>query len=244
MKAKLSALIPIVVGLLGMVLERLMAATAFEAGSGLAVPGAKAIVLLAAFFVLILLLALAASLPMRGRKAVMENMYHIGAYGLVLGIFAALCVMAGGVLQLLQGTAQKAELAAAVLLIAAGIGMFWLAMRGSRTCGTASVWELLPGFGCCLWLICFYQDNARDPEITHYCWSLLAMMAILLALYLQARCAFGGGYRGRTLALTICAVVFGIAVLPEAESAGELLLTAGLSLWLLRRWPCLFREGE
>ena len=64
-------------------------------------------------------------------------------------------------------------------------------------------------------------------------WTLLALMAAVLALYHQAAWAFGRPAPVRTQWFTMTAGVYAFAALPGAGELAEVLALAGLGGWML-----------
>ena len=128
--------------------------------------------------------------------------------------------------------ARLGSCAVDALLWAGGLCLLALTLRGDRP-KPRSVAALIPGFGVCFWLVVFYHAETRDPVLERYVWTLLALMAAVLALYHQAAWAFGRPAPVRTQWFTLTAGVYAFAALPGAEELAEVLALAGLGGWML-----------
>ena len=235
-------------GLLGFALCRWTVSTAFDSATRLVLPGTPALMALRIFAVAIPAASVLAALllrknrPQPGWATLYGGMNgHLSRLGVVAGalFFAGAMGMASGKLTPLIFQRDISYLAgslAGLLLIGGSICMIWLSVSGRRgPAGRDSLLPLVIGFGLCLWLILFYHDNARDPVVAHYCWQLLALMASTLACYYQACLAFDRPRPLRCRVTTAVAAVYSLAALPSAQSLPQLLLMAGLALWMLQR---------
>ena len=90
----------------------------------------------------------------------------------------------------------------------------------------------------------YYQNNSRDPGVTHYCWILLCLMASVLALYHQAGYAFDNPHPVRAQWATLTAGAYALLALPDADSPGELLLLLGAAGWMFQRSILIAQGGE
>ncbi len=73
-----------------------------------------------------------------------------------------------------------------------------------------------PAFAALVWLVCVYQQHARQPEVQLYAWQVLSAVAIVLALYGQATLSLDKGGAGRTCVFGLTA----IAMTPVALADG------------------------
>lgn len=227
--------------LAGAALQYWCRSSAFDPATGLVeLPLQPALLALWGFYLAVPVLALPAALPLRGTAHQGESLYGgFGPFGRGVGVLGGLLLCAAGVLRLAESLpALLAGLnwgglgscAVNVLLCAGGGGLIWLALgRGAKGRSLAA---LLPGFGVCFWLVVFYHNETRDPVLARYVWTLLALMAAVLALYHQAAWGFGRPAPVRTQWFTLTAGVWALAALPGADTLAEGLGLAGLGCWM------------
>lgn len=257
MKSRLTALGLLCAGAVGAALRVWALKTAYEPLTKLAIPGAASLTALILYAIAVPLLALAGSLWLR-RDALAGN--HTLYSGLsrpmsALGAAAAAVLTAGSFLRLINnaslaaGGGGKSALSSAVvdgLMLAAGLCMLWMSLGGQRISEMChdSILPLAPGFAGCLALVVYYQNNSRDPGVTHYCWILLCLMASVLALYHQAGYAFDNPHPVRAQWATLTAGAYALLALPDADSPGELLLLLGAAGWMFQRSILIAQGGE
>lgn len=231
-----------VAALVGVILQAWCQTSAFDPVTRLVVPGAPALLAVRIYFWVVPVLFLLACLPLRGQRAAGDGeiLATIGRGGRFLGVLAGLMAAAGGLLRLaqdLQPLLLKRWTALGgclvdVLLCLGGACLAWLA-AGPQKARPQSVMALIPGFGTCFWLITFYHTQSRDPIVVRYVWTLLCLMAAVLALYHQAAYCFGRPAPVRTLFFTLTAGAYAFAALPSAADLSQLLLLTGLGCWML-----------
>ncbi|MBQ9974022.1 MAG: hypothetical protein IJP02_03585 [Oscillospiraceae bacterium] len=76
-----------------------------------------------------------------------------------------------------------------------------------------------------LWLICLYQQHARQPEVQLFIWQVLSGIALVLGLYSLVCLAMGKGSAARCCVLSLLAIVW----IPTALADGAF----GLSLTMV-----------
>lgn len=204
-------------GAAGFFLRRWELNTAFEADTGLHIPGAPASVVL--ICILVALAVAFALLSLDRRRAAPGG--YTGAFGAVgntvwavVMTAGALLLLCGAVLDLLGLPEVYAEavidaqvthtnpffaILARLLLGALALLSFPAVLltvkRGYRG-GDEERYSgalLFPAYTCCVWLIEAYQLRASDPVVLDYIYELLAIMAAMLALYFIAGFSFGKG---------------------------------------------------
>lgn len=229
--------------LVGAALQLWCQSAAFDPFTGLVEPGAASALALWAFFIAVPVLALLSALPLRGRAVPGEGELYgdLGPVGRLLGAVSGGLVAVGAILELIPDLralmafprpARLGSCAVDALLWAGGLCLLALTLRGDRP-KPRSVAALIPGFGVCFWLVVFYHAETRDPVLERYVWTLLALMAAVLALYHQAAWAFGRPAPVRTQWFTMTAGVYAFAALPGAGELAEVLALAGLGGWML-----------
>ena len=231
-----------VAALVGFGLQAWCQTSAFDPVTRLVVPGSAALLAVKLYFVAVPVLALVASLPLRGTKAPGRGEIYgrLGRGGRFLGVFGGLLAAAGGLLRLSQDlqplllrrwTALGNCLVDGLLCLG-GLCLIWLA-AGPKKPKPQTVAALIPGFGACFWLITFYHTQSRDPIVVRYVWTLLCLMAAVLALYHQAAYCFGRPAPVRTQFFTLTAGAWAFAALPSAGELSQSLLLTGLGCWML-----------
>lgn len=244
-KAVLFLVSDLLLAVSGFGLHRLSIRTGFEAGTGLAIPGTPATVGLIVLAVLVCAAAvLGAFGALRGHTAC--GSYRGAFFGrspvwILLRLVAALMLLPAGGAALLRamlniGGQRLWYAAEAVLALLAALGLGAAALKsGSHT--QAKGWERAavsaPPLYFCLRLVLCYKENAADPVLLHYCWPLLAMAAVSLALYYAAGYAFGAVKTKRTfagffIALFFCGVWLGSAAGAEVFLPLSALITLGV----------------
>ena len=175
----------------GFVLRRWELATAFEADTGLPIPGAPATLALIALSV-----AMAAVLALlcRGKypsftgydEAFQAKGNTLYATAMVLSAFLLLGAAVLMVLSFVQGTNTVYT---RLLLAALAAVSFFCVMQTAQNSfkgldrGKYSFTLLMPAYTCCVWLIAAYQVRAGDPVQLDYVYELFAIIASLLGLY-------------------------------------------------------------
>lgn len=231
--------------LAGAALQYWCRGSAFDPATGLVErPLQPALLALWGFYLAVPVLALLAALPLRGAVPPEEGLYGgFGPVGRGVGVLGGLLLCAAGALRLAEALppllaflraglnwGRLGGCAVNALLCAGGAGLVWLALgRGAKGRSLAA---LLPGFGVCFWLVVFYHNETRDPVLARYVWTLLALMAAVLALYHQAAWGFGRPAPVRTQWFTLTAGVWALAALPGAGTLAEGLGLAGLGCWM------------
>lgn len=246
MKSKLTALGLLCAGAVGAALRIWSLKTAYEAGTNLAIAGAPALIILAVYAIAIPLLALGAAFWLRKNASGAPSLYSgVSVPMSLLGIVAAVAITAGSFLRLMANVTllaggNRANLLVSLvdlLMLAGGASMLWIAISGmhAETRFHNSILPLVPGFAACMALVMFYQNNSRDPEVTHYCWILLSIMACVLALYHQASYAFDNPHPVRTQWATLTAGAYALLALPDASGPSEVLSLVGIAMWMVQR---------
>ncbi len=169
----------------GFVLRRWELATAFEADTGLPIPGAPATLALIALSV-----AMAAVLALlcRGKypsftgydEAFQAKGNTLYATAMVLSAFLLLGAAVLMVLSFVQGTNTVYT---RLLLAALAAVSFFCVMQTAQNSfkgldrGKYSFTLLMPAYTCCVWLIAAYQVRAGDPVQLDYVYELFAIIA-------------------------------------------------------------------
>ncbi len=239
-------------GAAGFALRRLELQTAFEPLTGLPVPAAATWALIA-FSLLIAgaLLLLCAGVHSLFPGGYDEAFRLPGTLSLTLVISSGFLLGAGGILKLVRlpdalrehapyyGRIRLAlsalpQLLLTVLCVGAAACVVLTAGRVYRgeAGGARSVMLLLPPYFGCAWLISAYQAKAADPVLLHYIYELLAISAVLLALYFISGFSFEKAKVKRTLYFSLLGVYLSCVTLADSRDLGTLLLFAFAILYL------------
>lgn len=146
-------------------------------------------------------------------------------------------LIAGGlVLRALYAAGQRnvMSLVAGVLLVVGGAMAAVAARnlyRGLRSDGVP-ILLMGPSFATLVWLVCVYQQHARQPEVQVYAWQILSAVAIVLALYGQASLSLDKGSAGRTCVYGLLAVAMTPAALADGVGLAYALVWLGGAVWL------------
>ena len=119
-----------------------------------------------------------------------------------------------------------------VVCLAAAAGIWFVMQEMNRFRQVKSVWTLLPGFACCLWVMANYQTWAQDPTIERYLFSLVAILLAMIGCYCLPGFAFGKGQVGLTLITCLLAAAFGIMVLGDGLPMMDLALVLAMVFYL------------
>ena len=245
MKSKLTGLGLLCAGLIGTGLRLWTLKTAYEPSTKLTISGSVSLIVLIAYAIAIPFLALAFAILLEKKATGIGDLYSgltrpIGR----LGTAAAIVLSVGSFLRLIgniglvigRGTTWPVAVVDGLMLVGS-LCMVWMSLTGQEPVDHCHnrPYPLIPGFAGCLALVVFYQNNSRDPVVTHYCWMLLCLMACILALYHQASYAFDNPHPVRTLWATLTAGIYALLALPDAEGASDILLLIGIALWMLQR---------
>ena len=119
-----------------------------------------------------------------------------------------------------------------VVCLAAAAGIWFVMQEMNRFRQVKSVWTLLPGFACCLWVMANYQTWAQDPTIERYLFSLVAILLAMIGCYCLPGFAFGKGQVKLTLITCLLAAAFGIMVLGDGLPMMDLALVLAMVFYL------------
>ena len=119
-----------------------------------------------------------------------------------------------------------------VVCLAAAAGIWFVMQEMNRFKQVKSVWTLLPGFACCLWVMANYQTWAQDPTIERYLFSPVAILLAMIGCYCLPGFAFGKGQVGLTLITCLLAAAFGIMVLGDGLPMMDLALVLAMVFYL------------
>ena len=233
--------VAVVCGGAGFALRRWELATAFEAGTGLPIPGAPAALALAGFSVLT---AAALALLCRG------NYPAFSGYGpafrargntlyAMAGILAAFLLLGGGALMLtgpvLGGELVYTRLITGALAVAAGLCAAVTVRDNYRGAQVPkySFRLLMPAYAFCVWLIAAYQVRAGDPVQLDYVYELFAIIAGLLGLYFIAGFSFDKGRCVPAVFFSLLGVYFSLTTLADEHDWATLALYGFTILYLL-----------
>lgn len=237
MKKKIYPLLAILLSAAGIGLQCWAQTTGFEPLTGLLAEGAVSMPAIKVFFVVVPVLALLCSLPLRGTEKQIDatgRLYeHLSFPGRFCGVLAGMMFCGGALLRLtgeVRALGGLAAIAVDALLLAAGVGMVWqiVASKPSR-----SLFALLPGFATAFWLVLYYHTQSRDPIVERYGALLLGLMAMALAFYHQAGYSFGNANPVRSMTFTLTAGVYLFAALPAAKSVSDALLITAAGIWMV-----------
>lgn len=232
----------VLAALVGVALQVWCQTAGFDPVTRLVVPGSPALLATGIYFGLVPVAFLLFSLALRGSSAPGrgELFGNLGFVGRFLGVLAGLLWLAGGGLRLREDVTPLlyrrwvglGDCLVDGLLCLGGVCLIWLALSRKNP-RPQSLLTLIPGFGACFWLITFYHTQSRDPIVARYIWTLLCLMAAVLALYHQAAYCFGRPAPVRTLFFTLTAGAWAFGALPSATELSQALLLTGLGCWML-----------
>lgn len=184
-----------------------------------------------------------------GKRAARDWFYDPSAGYAVTALSGALVMLIAGGLGLyrLYTTADRTVmcLVAFVLLVVGG-GMAAMTTRDMYR----GLWSeklpiqlMGPAFAALVWLVCVYQQHARQPEVRLYAWQILSAVAIVLALYEQASLSLEKGGGARTCVFGLLAVALTPAALADGVGLVFTLVWLGSALWLTAQSHLLLRAA-
>lgn len=225
-------------GVGGLFLRRWELGSAFEADTGLPIPGAPAMWALLGFSAL---MAVALLLLCRGPHQPFPEGYDkaFAAKGntvyLLAMLLAAIALLGSGFLEGMGlpavyeaalGTETNPLIAAlpaallALLSLASAAAVASLGWSGYR--GTAKVKYrmalLMPAYMTCLWLISAYQKRAGDPVRQDYIYEIFAIIAVLLALYFISSFSFEKAKVFRACLFSLLGIYLCLVTLADAHN--------------------------
>lgn len=98
--------------------------------------------------------------------------------------------------------------------------------------GTRSMLLLAPAYAACMWLISAYQTKAADPVVEDYIYQLLAVIAVLLALYFMSGFSFEKTKVKRTVFFSLLGIYLSVMNLADGSDLSTLALFAFAILYL------------
>jgi len=208
------ALISLFAGTIGWLLRRQEVATIFDPYTGLAERGAPitAVLIVASLIIVALLFGLSFTVPKERTFSSFSSAFGGKVLGTVILAILGLIVLALAGLQLvsLTQTADGLDPFSTVRLLAAllaGLCLVLVAILGPRGTNVA-IPATIPVFWLCIWLIVGHIDQAADPVLLGYVYSLFALAALLLALYYIAGYAFRQHHPRRLMFCSSTAIYF------------------------------------
>lgn len=256
-KSKLALGLAVTLGALGAALRMWHRASSYD-GAGLPISGTPATLVLPLFFILCvlgcILFALRQPISLSDQSAAVPR----GALAAALLAAAGVLVLAGGLLELKRFADGYLEVSQAVYFsakeesnamrlfflsralslvmslasIPAAAALLYHAKRAKAgaegPCSTFAV--LMPSLFAWLWLIETYRRHTANPILWDYVLLLLAAVALLLSAYSRAGFRFGLGKPWPALSLSLLAVLFACAAVPDAGSLATALILAALTL--------------
>ncbi len=173
-----------------------------------------------------------------GRRSGRDWLYAPSVGYAMVALTGGLVLLIAGGLSLWQlyagGERNIMALLTAGLLVLGGGAAVSAARSIYRGCWSERVPVALmgPAFAALLWLICIYQQHARQPEVQLYAWQVLSAVAIVLAMYAQASLSLDKGGAGRTCVYGLLAVALTPAALADGVGLGNALVWLGSAVWL------------
>lgn len=198
--------------------------SAFEAGTGLPIPGAPATLALVAVTAAVMLLMGGVLWRMCRRASVLsyDQAFRCeNSLVMTMDVVCATLLAGGGLLVLwnyLQGRAPNLfHCVLAALLVGSGGCVLFTGRNNYRGMGEGRFngYLLLPAYSFCLWLILTYQVEAGNPVVLDYVFRILAIITSLLGLYFTAGFSFEKGKALHTLWTGLMAVYFSAVSLAD-----------------------------
>lgn len=209
--------------------------SAFEAGTGLPIPGAPATTALVIVTVAVMLLMGGVLWRMCRRAPVLtydKAFLCENSLAMTADVVCAMLLAGGGLLFLwdyMKGEAPNLFYCVlAALLVASGGCVLFTGRNNYRDLGQGRFngFLLLPAYTFCLWLILTYQVEAGNPVILDYVFRILAIITGLLGLYFTAGYSFEKGKALYALWTGLLAVYFSCVSLADLSGWADIALYA------------------
>lgn len=237
-------------GIAGLLLRRWQLATAFEADTGLLLPGQPASIVLVAVCVLAAAAALGLSAALfRGEAAPKGYLANLAAPHPAVGaltVLAGALLLAGGLLGVrdyaLGINESVIRLIQGIALIPCGVCAGLIALLGQqREEGKGRFHGALPvpAYCGCVWLVAVYQGHTANPNIMEYAFLLLGIVCAIFACYAAASFSFE---KPRPM---LCGAMSALGVTLLMVAAGDrpwgmdLMCVVGFAAYLLAQLICL-----
>lgn len=232
-----------IAGIFGAFARWLQNSSAFEEGTGLAIPGAGWSTVVAAILCALALVFFFAVRRAGSRGNMAEGMEYPSAFSgspvvrSIAAIAAPVIMAAGGIITVAGALGSDRSLfeliyGGFVIITAIFVFMIFRGIKspGKKGGGAALIMVVL---FLCFRLIAEYKTSASDPVIWHFGIRILAVSASTLAYYYLAGYCFLKPKPHRTLYFCLLAVFLNIITFADSVSLAYHLVTAGLTLALL-----------
>lgn len=104
---------------------------------------------------------------------------------------------------------------------------------------------LMPGYFACVWLVCAYQRQAStDPILLGYVYELLAILAILLALYYAAAFAYQRPRLRQAVCFSLLGCFLSLVTLADGHSWDDMARFAAMAVYLAAQAYVLLRNAR
>ena len=255
--------IAVVGGVVGLFLRRWALSAAFEADTGLAIPGHPALLILIVYTAAMALGLFLLCRTMGGSRCVADyrqafyapksgNQIAFQSAAILLGLSSFITLpqvyplYLSRISQLEMGVYQgspqlQALLFAGPKLLQALLGMVGAvclyltarALSGAASKLTFRASTLIPAFYVCFWLINVYRSQATDPVVLSYAWHLFAILSVMLAMYYACGYSYENRHPRATLFTSLLSITFCLITLADPHTLAELLSLAAFLLWLV-----------
>lgn len=223
----------VLLGAIGFCVRRWQLATCFESNR-LPIPGLATNVLIG-LTVAAAALFLAMVIPLHGQKNWSAVFGQAPCHWLKL---TAGCYLLSGVTFLRSQTMMQTpsavfQIANILLPFMLVCGTFlsamglWFLSRGGKVPPLA---VMAPGFCGCFWLVNTYHNHANDPVVIGFAWTVLAIIASILAWYEMAGFSLGKGHSRLTLFWSLMTITLTITALADGGAWYILLLLAAQAI--------------
>lgn len=232
----------LVLGIFGAFFRWLQLLNAFEADSGLAIPGsatsaALVVYLLAAAAVIGVLMFLWLRRYEKSGDAAVALRTSSVLPTVLCWVLGVVMVLAALSLMFSAGAARTPTLQRvfAALAILAGVSLPFIYGRKGETGANplGSVASLVPVLMSCFWLVFSYKVNSEDPVVWGYAVEVLAIAATTLAFYYVAAYHYGRARPDRAIFTVQLAALLDFTTLADKRSTALTLIFAACALWML-----------
>lgn len=146
---------------------------------------------------------------------------------------SALTLFGAFALLLAEGAATLFQIIQLIFLALCGVAMILKIVLGERHKLTGLL-SLFPVYYLCLFLLLFYRENAKNPSVQSFALDILAVMAMVVAVYIVSAAKFEKPKHRQQIFFTLCGVYLFAVQLASALLYPALVLTVpGMSRGVL-----------
>lgn len=222
-------------GIFGAFIRWLQNTTAFETGTGLAVPNSLWSIVMAVYLVgCAVFVFFVSRVPKASSPRNMQDAFENALPGVnVAGIVGPLLIAAGGLMELANALKTDSGFSLLLGFFAMAVGVSLLMMFRGLAYGKPGVARpalIITVLWLCLLMVWEYKTCAADPVIWHFAIKVLAAAATLLAWYYIAGFDFGRMAPGKMVYFSMLSTVLIFIRFADGDGMGINLVLGGMAL--------------